>query len=1050
MKKVLLFVLLLTSVVSYADVQLEAEFDFNNPTQLNPPVVPSDLNNTSSSVFNKVFTNGPISISFEKGLNYGGVASILTKIDEFTNKASYQLQISKGVVLTIKSSDGAVLDSLRFSKNSNLGGLGLKSGEPGTRIRNFWKSDSKEVTSVSYLNGSSGAYIDQLTVYYSVPSEVLTPTASITDGSVIESFSSMSLYFNKTMSVKDASGIRITGPNVDKKMSASASGSTIKLSVSPTITEEGTYTITIPAGSFKSSEGYTNSALTYTFTISAPRNTFTYVSVTPANNSRLYPLPEIISVKFSEDVELENVGPFKMYKNGSAKYTVRLSVNENDRSVVDIKNSHGDITEGGVYTIEIPEKAIHNPFLNMDPDDRWNPSFTLRFTVDESLKPEPPDTDSDTMKAAKALLQKNGVGYPTANAASRTALKALTEASEVPSDEDLLAAMDAFYNETDLSMPVVGSWYSIASVNFGGSKLYLSYNNGAAALSTSNAKSAFKVNSFKDGVIVFETSDGKFLHLPSASNDYVGTSDKNVTDKKSYINNLTIAKLNVEGVEASKLMGLFSIFGALGNNNSTGEPESAYALVEFGSGKIVTQSGETTLHFENSLSSAFMFEETSEPSAPQAIDPKVSLSQTVISYNTDTFILKFDNVENVFLDDYTKPYFAKDAAGKTKASSTAEMAITGIENSTNQFVVHPDGLPAGATYYLILPKGTFSYARNEQPVNDIDLKVLFEIEPDETPVEPDIPEVTLSSTSIQTGSNLTITISNVKSTTLKNSGSPYFMQNGQRVSGATLTANGTNTFTVNASSLAVGSYTLVIPAGTFSYEPSTTGSTVDDIELTCSFDVKSSGSTPSSLPNFNQKYDMYGYNLLHRIEVPSDYAADVDLNDFVLFTYVPDYYTDLVPDPNKEVKLVRFYGGAPVKTGHFVAYKNFAKDYPDYADGRKAIRLVLDEPFEKGELDYGAGLYAFEVPAAAFGDANFAKYLKNPSSVKPENCIVNPEDNKITYQVNNRYAAMAGIKEIPSDFDDGLETIYDLTGRRVEKISKSGVYIVNGKKVFVK
>lgn len=42
-----------------------------------------------------------------------------------------------------------------------------------------------------------------------------------------------------------------------------------------------------------------------------------------------------------------------------------------------------------------------------------------------------------------------------------------------------------------------------------------------------------------------------------------------------------------------------------------------------------------------------------------------------------------------------------------------------------------------------------------------------------------------------------------------------------------------------------------------------------------------------------------------------------------------------------------------------------------------------------------------------------------------------------------------GIEDVVTD-GEAIESIYDLTGRRVEKITNSGIYIVNGKKVLVK
>ena len=34
--------------------------------------------------------------------------------------------------------------------------------------------------------------------------------------------------------------------------------------------------------------------------------------------------------------------------------------------------------------------------------------------------------------------------------------------------------------------------------------------------------------------------------------------------------------------------------------------------------------------------------------------------------------------------------------------------------------------------------------------------------------------------------------------------------------------------------------------------------------------------------------------------------------------------------------------------------------------------------------------------------------------------------------------------------ENGAKVIYDLTGRRIDNITKAGIYIVNGKKVLVK
>ena len=54
---------------------------------------------------------------------------------------------------------------------------------------------------------------------------------------------------------------------------------------------------------------------------------------------------------------------------------------------------------------------------------------------------------------------------------------------------------------------------------------------------------------------------------------------------------------------------------------------------------------------------------------------------------------------------------------------------------------------------------------------------------------------------------------------------------------------------------------------------------------------------------------------------------------------------------------------------------------------------------------------------------------------------------RIVYKVNNDKAT--GIDEITTD-SNKPSVIYDLMGRRVQNMSRPGIYIVNGKKVVKK
>ena len=109
-----------------------------------------------------------------------------------------------------------------------------------------------------------------------------------------------------------------------------------------------------------------------------------------------------------------------------------------------------------------------------------------------------------------------------------------------------------------------------------------------------------------------------------------------------------------------------------------------------------------------------------------------------------------------------------------------------------------------------------------------------------------------------------------------------------------------------------------------------------------------------------------------------------------------------------------------------------------------AIKWVCDNPTVEGELP--PGMYTFIIEPGTFGDANFKKYLDDKTSVSASACKVNP-DSRIHFTVNND--KVTGIKEVSSDTNRPT-VIYDLMGRRVQEMTRPGIYIVNGKKVIKK
>lgn len=944
-----LFLFLLLSLQAYSkDLQRTVSFNFSTPQALNPSITPSKVNGSSVPLGQYTFTAQSAQIDF--GYAAAAIApEITTFVNPYTNEVSYFLTATSGSKVIISAVNGATLDAITFE--GTMGGLALEHGQPGATSgsmgREWTDINQEHPTSVSFMNSTQNAEITKITVTYTESVVVLKPiVSSYTDGDTISSFKSLSLTFDRDIFLNNANQISMTYNGEKQSTTVSTLGKVATISVPATLTTDGIVSISIPASSFRDTEqpyssitdptelntkGYENVALRYTFTLRAARNVFEYVSVDPVPG-QVEKVPEIVTLKFDNDVTIAENASVKLYQNGTAKYPVTIAVDEDDHSVVHLSYNHnGEITEPGVWSIVVPEKTIHNPFIGDEVDDRWNPEFTLTYIIPEP-EPEPEPEATETRKVAEELIGNmayTGVGYPKADSETRTALAQILAENPLTNDAEENARVDAllkeaiaaFYNDTNVNMPELNKWYTIQGVNSTEKSFYLAYaDNGVSLSSNAGEAAAFKVAEVAVGTLVFETSDGKYLHVLTPSNEYVGTSSSNVTETSSAVNKLTLSKLVVAEADPMKIFGKFTISGPLYNAEGM---VTSISTIDYTGGTIVDNPA-STIYFNDQKSSAFILKETKNPTT---VIPTVVLSPTVIESDTEVMTLSFTNVDKVKLDNTKAPYFLN--SDGAKVSSTAESILTTVAGSDNVFIVHADGLDGIADtqfYTLVLPANTFNYDGNELTVNPTELRVRFQI----------------------TGFN-------------------------------------------------------------------------------------------------------YNYNVISWLEdnertaTGRGYAADIELNSFVIFSQVNAPYSGLVADPTKVVRLTRYYTNQVIRTGHFEPYPEFSK-LPGYQD-YQAIRLVLDSPIEAGELRTAPGIYAYNIPQGTYGDLNFGSYISGDISIAKSSCIANAPK-VFTVDIDNDKAT--GVHSIESaQFAD--DVMYDLMGRRVDQGSKKpGLYIVNGRKVVIR
>lgn len=906
---------------TYGQGKKSVTFDFSKPSRLNPSYPDKAFNTeagTSVKVSDVTFKSGDVSLSFTETGSCPGVW--LSKED---NGYWFEPKVNSTVIFSVPS--GAKIESIVVDKNSAQGGFSPERNQggkfdfaPPEKYCCKWYANGGTYTSVKFFITGEGTEINKITVAYTPRADVLTPTStSIANGATVGSFSSIDLTFNSTITLNSGVDATLSSEGAqDQTMTANVSGSTLTLSLANVITENGQFVISVPEGMVSTSDGYTNTALSYSFTVVKDQATFNPVSVSPAEGyQESMSLNNPIVITFPELIGTVSDKALPLYLDGTAKNGVTFTVGQDNKTIVGKFNVEQPMKEVGTYTLTIPEGFVHNALYNVEGSDAWNKAVTYTWVVSDK-KP-----DTETMKAAKKLLLKTGVGYPSATSKSRKELENAVEAEEVPTDEQLTTLMSAFYSETDVELPSTDKYYKICGINDKGDKLYLSYD-GAAVSLTSNASSAYPFKAEKKGEnkVAFSTLDGKYLHLLTTSDKYTGSSSKNVTEAyDASINDLTLARFSIDKVEDAKTMGKFSIHGSLGTDPVTSQAVSAFNLLDFSLKMILTDPTYQTLMFNDKISNAFVFEESEKP-ALESADIDVQLDKTVISSTDETIRLTFTHDDGVTLKAGVAPTIT-DANGNVVSGATATIAP--VDNSTMDFDISFSGLSDG-DYFLIIPKGAFSFAQDGKQVTSNEYKTSFKVSSKEDPTPGPLP-----------------------------SGFKHYQ-------------------------------------------------------------------SWSKLPKENQD------------EYPADY-----LTQFIVYIDRAQSKNGLVGNPNVKVQLKENWSNKLVGEGHF-------EEDPEHTDEiNYAVKLVWDSPIDMVKVR--STQYIFIIPEGAFGDGNYGKYLQNASSVSPSQCTVN-ESYTRCYDINT---------DIPSSIngvqaeDNAAKVIYDLQGRRVERVTKTGIYIVNGKKTVI-
>lgn len=707
-------------------------FDFTNPTLLTPSVTPASGQGSEVSVSSFTSTDGYNTVDFtvEKG-----TAAI--KTSESNGQSTYVLSLSNSTIIKFAGVGKVKLDSIRMT--GKVGSIGLYTDESGymdpALMGQSWVSNNETVSSVQMKVGNSAARIKTANIYYSVPSMTAVPTWNINEntvnsGDTVQYINDISLEFGSAISGISASGIQVTSNGVAQTLSsAKYDGKTATLSLASPISEKADVSVTVPAGCISLVNGYSNKALSYTFTVVPSKATFIYTSyqyqdevIDTLKDGFVVTFPQTIGHLKSSDIVIfgENNTPISVV-------TPEIAGDDNNQIRFVYKNNNTPITEKGTYMLTVKEKSVYNNFYEVDDYERWNPEFILTYTIGEKSdsgtdpdEPENPDTPtvSDEVKelieTANDLLAKTDVGYPSTDSESYTALKTLVDTvDENTTAVQLTTAINNLYAETSINLPEAGSYYTIAAVNSANKKLYVKYSEGSISLSESADDAAkFVAVDNANGKTTLKTlDDGKYLHVLSISSAiYKSTTAENVTDSyNSEVNDLTFGKFDIGGVDANNTFGLVSMYGGLGTNAS-GKEGYASALIDFSSNAIITDPSDQSLLFTETSSSAFVLSEVDKSDVTVTLNPTVTTSS---NYTSLTVSFVGTDVTTISVNESAteQPYIL---VGTTKKT------VSLVASAINTFTVSLGSMTNG-TYTLVIPKGVLICEKggNELTVDEI-------------------------------------------------------------------------------------------------------------------------------------------------------------------------------------------------------------------------------------------------------------------------------------------------------------------------------------------
>lgn len=323
-----------------------------------------------------------------------------------------------------------------------------------------------------------------------------------------------------------------------------------------------------------------------------------------------------------------------------AAYAVSFTNGPSDAYItVTESDSHTETAKDGGVLFLTSDEANALTASNVVVSEDYTPAVTVSTdskTVTVSFTRSPMADMKDALSAAKSVIAKTGVGYPTADAAARTTLQAAIDkaaalTSPTADDVTTLTTATTTYKGTtsDIQLPENGKAYTITAVTKAGLKAYMNYASSTAGyglVATTDADNSnypmtakLICHKVSDTEFVFLNNDGKYFVWKGTNASSSGALNSNLGFTDSYASGYSfkIVQLLTSGSQVSETnqANLFGYVAAQSNLTRSGRSDKGYFVIK--NQTNYDQAGDA--YYNDNFTSALLIEETDYPNTPTFI-----------------------------------------------------------------------------------------------------------------------------------------------------------------------------------------------------------------------------------------------------------------------------------------------------------------------------------------------------------------------------------------------------------------------------------------------